>query len=376
VSTGLDLAESPEDTHFREELRAYLREHLPSESDGGFAAQLEWQRTLHAGRWVAPQWPAQYGGRDATPSQYAVYWREMAAAGAPQIANRIGIQTVGPTLLACGSDEQRQRYLAPIASGEEIWCQLFSEPGAGSDLGGLRTTATLDGDHWVVSGQKVWTSYGAEAQFGLLLARTEAAVEGSAGISCMICDMTDPGVTARPLRQISGEYEFSEVFLDDVRIPASAIIGERGKGWRVARAALISERGIAFPMKEQMILEARVAGLVDTLRAQAPAGARRRATVVECVIDYELFRLMNLRTLTKVSDGEDISAWTSLAKLAWSRAAQRIAEAQVDLADLGGLAGDPAVWFEFLRSRMASIAGGTTEIQLSIIGDRLLGLPR
>ena len=375
--SGMDFGLSSSDRQFREELRSFLRENPPASHSGTFEAGLAWQKVLHTGGWVAPHWPRSFGGRGATPAQYAIYWTEMAAAGAPQIANRVGVQTAGPTLLAHGTAEQKSRYLEPMLAGEEIWRQLFSEPDAGSDLGGLRTTAVLDGDTWIVRGQKVWTSFGAQSKFGLLLARTEGAdAPGVRGLTCFVCNLDQPGASARPLTQMTGDTEFSEVFLDDVRLPADAVIGERGRGWAVASSALGSERGVAFPMKEQMVLGARLNELTERFRAQRHHDPVLRLRVVDDVILSEIFRLLNLRTLTMVARGEEIGMWSSLIKLSWSQLAQHLSETALDAHGLAGIAGDPDLSFEFLRYRMASIAGGTSEIQRNIVAERILGLPR
>ena len=376
-ATGIDFSLSDADLTFRDELVAFLRENPPVSRSDTFEAGLAWQRVLHSGGWVAPHWPAEVGGRSATPSQYAIYWSEMAAAGAPQIANRVGIQTAGPTILATGSREQKERYLEPMLSGEEIWCQLFSEPDAGSDLGALRTTAVLDGDTWMVTGQKVWTSYGAESRFGLLLARTEGPDSpGTRGLTCFVCDMRQSGVEVQPLTQITGDTEFSEVFMNDVEVPTANIIGTRGEGWKVARAALGSERGIAFPMKEQMVLRKRLNEVMAQLRENGTDDRIIRLRVVEDHVMSEIFRLMNLRTLTMVEQGADTGSWASLIKMAWTRLALHLSETAIDLDGAYGAAADSDHWFEFLRYRMASIAGGTSEVQKNIISERLLGLPR
>jgi alkylation response protein AidB-like acyl-CoA dehydrogenase len=389
-----DLA--PEDRAFRDELRSFLASHPPAARDDSFETGLAWQRVLHEGGWVAPHWPVDVGGRGATSTRYGIYWIEMGAAGAPQIANRVGVNTAGPTLLAHGTPEQRAALLPKILSGEEIWCQLFSEPDAGSDLGAIRTTAVLDGDTWIVNGHKVWTSFGRQAHRGLLLVRTEGPESpGVRGLSCMVVDMRVPGVEVRPLVQLTGDDEFSEVFLDDVRVPAGALIGERGKGWPVASSALGSERGIAYPLKEQVVLQVRH----DANMAVALAAARvgelvpaTRAAVVDDVIGLQIYKLLNQRTLGLLEVGIEPGAWTSLIKLSWSLLAQRVSSTTLKLAGMAGVAGvarsadagapgvpggdAPPPWFDFLRYRMSTIAGGTSEIQKNLLAERILGLPR
>jgi alkylation response protein AidB-like acyl-CoA dehydrogenase len=377
VDFGLTTAE----TAFRDDLRAFLRAHVPAEPLLGFDEQREWQRLLHRNGWMAPHWPAEYGGRGASVIEFAIYVQEMAAARAPQIANRVGVQTVGPVLIEHGSPEQKARLLPRILSADDIWCQLFSEPDAGSDLASLRTTATLDGDVWRVRGQKVWTSYGAQADLGLLLARTEPHEPGSRGLTVLLADLRRSGAVARPLTTMTGEAEFAEVFLDDLHVDADAVVGTRGDGWRVANSGLASERGVAFPLKEQAVLRTLLDGLVAGARdgrdGRRVLGAHDRQRLADDVIRGEVFRLVNLRTLTRMARGDEVGAWTSLVKLCWADVATHLSETawRLDGRDPATPAGAAAtramLWY-----RSAPIAGGTSEIQRNIVGERLLGLPR
>ena len=281
----MDLALKKEDEEFAASFRAWLGEHLrrpPAFADlaDEVAWGREWQATLAADRWVGVHWPSSYGGRSATPVQVALYQSEYARAQAPQPVNRVGINLVGPTLLAHGTEDQRLRYMPAILSAEEIWCQLFSEPDAGSDLASLSTRATPVDGGFEVTGRKVWTSYAQFASWGLCLARTDAdAPRPQQGITALIVDMSDPGVDVRPLVQMTGDAEFNEVFLTDVFVPAEHVVGIEGQGWTVAGSTLAHERGTNFPFKEQVVHEAYLARLVrrgaHQRRAGRPLGRRR-----------------------------------------------------------------------------------------------------
>ena len=373
----MDLAQTDSARSFRAEFRAFLDDALSTTYADDFDGQRAWQRRLFADRWVAPHWPAQYGGRDASIEELAVYIDELARARAPQLANRVGLQTAGPVLLAHGNAAQRERYLTRIAAADDIWCQLYSEPGAGSDLTGLTTSARLVGDTWVVSGQKVWTSYGAQADFGLLLARSEEGSTGYRGLSCFVCDMHAPGVLTRPLQTMTGDREFAEVFLDDVQLPADALIGPRAGGWAVGTTGLASERGVAFPLKEQAALQILLDDLLASIRSgQVEPTALQRDRIAQDVINLRVLRLMNQKTVSRLSRGADLGPWASTIKLTWEETAQHLAETLFQTTG----ATDPRDETEraqaLLHYRMASIAGGTTQIQRNIIGERGLGLPR
>lgn len=381
----MDLGLTADEEEFRTELRDFLRANPPP-PDTGFPAQRAWQQTLFEGGWVAPHWPASLGGRSAGFMQYAIYVEELARARAPQPANRVGINLAGPTLLSHGTVEQQRRFLSPILSAEDIWCQLFSEPDAGSDLGSLRTRAMPDGEGWRVSGQKVWTSYATEARYGILLARTPASDESGrhSRISYFVCDMKSPGVEIRPLRQITGECEFNEVFLSEVWLGPDSLVGALGDGWRVANTTLAHERGTAFPLKEQVVQRIFLDRMLDDAR-HMPVDPPLRDELARCYVEAEIFRFLNLGTLTRLSRGEEPGAESSLVKLHWSLLSQHLHETEIaldgasaiaSLRDGRGGASSPPAWRELLWSRAASIAGGTSEIQRNIIGERILGLPR
>ena len=378
----MDFFYTEDEQRFRAELRAWLAAHvprgpLPETLDEEAAFLTAWQRTLHAGGWVGVHWPTQYGGRGATLTETAIYQEEMARARAPQPMNRVGINNVGPTLMAHGSEAQQRRYLPPILSGDEIWCQLYSEPNAGSDLAALRARADKQGDAWILNGQKVWTSYAQFAAFAILLARTDPAAPVHKGISCFILDMRAPGLTIRPLRQLTGSAEFSETFFDNVVIPRANLIGAEYDGWRVATATLAHERGTNFSFKEQVLHRIYLDELAEALRASGAArDARIRQRWAASAIEVEILRLHNCATMTRLARGELPGAESSLVKLFWAGLSQRLTALGHDaLGPAAQLAAGP--WAQrMLWSRCASIAGGTDEIQQNIIAQRLLGLPR
>jgi alkylation response protein AidB-like acyl-CoA dehydrogenase len=375
---------------FRDELRAWLTAHAPPAVE--VAATLEdaetlraWQRTLHAGSWVGIHWPVEYGGRGASLAQVAIYNEELARAGAPPLLGRAGLTLVGPTLMAHGTEEQRARWMPRILGADDIWCQLFSEPGAGSDLASLSTRAPKRDGAYRVTGQKVWSSYATFADMGIALVRTDPNAPSHQGISMLAIPIDAKGVEVRPLRQMTGDYEFNEVFLDDVKVPVENLIGPENEGWRVANTTLANERGASFVWKEQVLLEAASAGLA---RACAHQGRTNdgcvRQRLAQSWIDAEIFRLHNARTLHRLSCGEEIGAESSIVKLFWADASRRLYDTATALLgpaallmpdDAGAL--DRGRWARgLLATRANSIMGGTSEIQRNIIGERVLGLPR
>ncbi|HVL33561.1 MAG TPA: acyl-CoA dehydrogenase family protein [Actinomycetota bacterium] len=386
----MDFDLSPADEAFREEFRAWLAEHAPPSidvaSDFNEAETLRaWQRTLARGRWVGIHWPVEYGGRGASLVQVAIYNEELARAHAPQILGRAGVNLVGPTLMAYGTEQQKAQWLPKILSAEHIWCQLFSEPGAGSDLAGLSTKAARRDGVYVVSGQKVWSSYAKFADLGIALVRTDPDAPKHKGISMLAVPMDAPGIEVRPLRQITGESEFNEVFFDDVPVPVENLIGVENDGWHVAGTTLANERGTSFVWKEQVLHE--VARDLLLRRAVADGSYEDplvRQKIAQSWIDVEIFRLHNARTLTRLEKGEQIGPESSIVKLFWSEMSQRLADAAGSILGLDGLvmpgddgAVDGGRWARAqLWSRAASIAGGTSEIQRNIIAERILGLPR
>jgi alkylation response protein AidB-like acyl-CoA dehydrogenase len=386
----MDLSFTREEQTFAEEVRAWLDANLelppPFHSlDGEIEWGRAWQAKLAAARWVGIHWPAEYGGRGASPVQVAIFNMEYARSRAPQPVNRVGINLAGPTLLAHGTDAQKQRWLPAILDAREIWCQLFSEPGAGSDLASLATRAAPTEGGWLLSGQKVWTSYARQARWGICLARTDPAASKHRGISYLVVDMEAEGIDVRPLVQITGEAEFNEVFLDEVFVPEDQLVGGLHQGWAVANTTLAHERGTAFPFKEQVVHEV----YLDELYALAAErdlldDSEAADSLAQAFVELRLLRLHNWRTLSRLADGNPPGPESSLVKLAWTDMTQHLAESALgllgDAAPLwAGAAANPddGKWQrQWLWSKAASIAGGTSEVQRTIIGERILGLPR
>jgi alkylation response protein AidB-like acyl-CoA dehydrogenase len=373
----VDFTFTPEELAFRDELHEFLVMHRPRKLDDSFESQLDWQKTLFEGSWVAPHWPKEFGGRGCSVTEFALYVEEMGRHRVPQIAGGVGINMVGSTLLAHGRPDQKARYLRPMLAGDEIWCQLLSEPDAGSDLRSIATRAVQDGDSWVVTGQKVWSSSAAQADFGYLFAKTTGQ-DGAVGATCLICDMHTEGVDVRPLRQLTGDSHFCEVFLTEVRIPIDHVIGPVGQGWRILQTTLSNERGLAYPMKEQIVLSQFLGELLDVARKpdRQPLGGELRDQLVQCVIQDRIFRLLNLRTLSRLADGGSLGANPSITKLFYASYAQRLQKTAMTLKGMGAIAGSPAEWTPLLWYRQSSIAGGTSEIQRNILAEVALGLPR
>ena len=374
----MDLGLTEQQQAFIEEAQSWLEEHYTDPGEfADFEAEIawgrEWQKQLAEGRWVGMEWPEEYGGRGASPLETALFNMVYARFRAPQPVNRVGLSHAGPTLFAHGTEEQKRRYLPKILTAEEIWCQLFSEPDAGSDLSSLKMKAEPVEGGWLLNGQKVWTSYAQQSKWGLCLARTDQDQPRARGISCLIVDMEDPGVTIRPLIQMTGEAEFSEVFLDDVFVPVERLVGEENRGWKVASTTLAYERGVNFPVKEQVVHENHFDRLIR--RAVEEELLDDDAVAEEIAESYVRLRLLawaNLRTLTRLSKGIEPGPESSWIKLQWSGLTQQLSHVAVDL-----FGDDDAAWRrQYLWSRAASVAGGTSEIQKTILGERLLGLPR
>jgi alkylation response protein AidB-like acyl-CoA dehydrogenase len=386
----MDLSLSSEEQAFAAEIRDWLAANLDlPPSFTTLAEEIEWGRAWQAklarDRWVAIHWPAEFGGRGASPVQVAIFNMEYARSRALQPVNRNGINLAGPTLLAHGTDEQKHRWLPRILDAREIWCQLFSEPGAGSDLAGLSTRAVPVEGGWLLSGQKVWTSYAQFARWGICLARTDPDLPKHRGISYLVVDMEADGIDIRPLTSITGEAEFNEVFLDDVFVPADHLVGGLNEGWAVANTTLAHERGTAFPFKEQVVHEvyleelyslAQRRGVLDDVEASDE--------LAQAFVELRVLRLHNWRTLSRLARGEQPGPESSWIKLAWTDMTQHLSDVGLELtreaAPLWHGADalpDGGRWQrQWLWSKAASIAGGTSEIQRNIIGERILGLPR
>jgi alkylation response protein AidB-like acyl-CoA dehydrogenase len=385
------------DESFRAELRAWLaanlteafRENRTMTFPEKVAVRRAWQKTLFEAGWIGIGWPKAYGGRGASLMQEAIYNEEMARARAPAAANVIGLNMAGPTLLAVGTDEQKARYLPKILSAEEIWCQGFSEPNAGSDVASLQTRAVREGDHFVVNGQKVWTSYGYVADFCILLVRTDFEAPKHKGLSYLIVDMKSPGVSTRPLVQMTGEAEFAELFFDNVKVPVENLVGELNKGWMVALTTLMHERGtlslsviVAFEQRLQALIEL---GHTSTLHGKpALQDTHVRQRLARLYTDVKTFKLNTMTQLAAIGQGHLPGPEGSLLKLHWSELNQRMVELAFELeGPYSGLAPDSVDapfegrWqYEYLRARGNTIEAGTSEIQRNIVADRVLGLPR
>ena len=387
---------------FRLEFRAWLDANRPDHSSTddqigefmeagseGWRRHLAWHRRMHAGGWVGITWPKAYGGRGATLEQSIVFGEELARVKAPTLVNGLGIALVGPTLMHWGTEEQKKRYLPKILAAEEIWCQGYSEPNAGSDVASLQTRAVEDGDDFIVNGQKVWTSGAHHADLCILLARTDPAAPKHKGISYLLVDMHSPGVTVKPLVQITGDSGFNEVFFEDVRVPKKNLVGEKNQGWQVAVTTLAFERSsIGSGSARDMLAAVRdLASLAQRLprdggTAWQDANVRQQIASFAC--QAAALRYTNLRQLTRRLKGLPPGPEGSGAKLVVSDLMLRTAKFAMEL--LGPFsqfeqdapfALDGGKWsYRMLGSRMMTIAGGTSEIQRNIIGERVLGLPK
>jgi alkylation response protein AidB-like acyl-CoA dehydrogenase len=389
----MDLSYTPAEERFRTELRAWLAANPPGPEPEDLDAWVRygkaWQRHLHAAGWCGVAWPREYGGRGATLVEQVIFQEETGRARTPQLINLAGLTMAGPVLIAHGTEEQKRRYLKPILTAEEIWCQGFSEPGAGSDLAALAARAVLDGDDFVVSGQKVWTSFARYADWCMLLVRTDPAAPKHKGITFLLVDMHSPGVSVRPLRQMNGAEDFNEVFFDDVRVPRANVVGTVNGGWDIAITTLMHERA-TLTFSRQLQSATALADLVAFARTWPAAGRPAstdplvRQRLAQATIESTALRYTAYRNLTRILRGGVPGPEGSIEKLCWSEMYQRLTDAAVDiLGPYGELwKGDPRApadgsWpFLHLYSRGRTIAAGTSEIQRSIIAERVLGLPR
>jgi alkylation response protein AidB-like acyl-CoA dehydrogenase len=389
----MDLRYSEDEERFRAEVRAWLAEAVPklpaAPGDEDWTARREydtaWQRMLHQAGYAGIDWPEDAGGRAASPTEHLIFLEESERAGAPYVGvNFVGLLHAGPTVAAEGTPEQRARYLPPILRGEEVWCQGFSEPGAGSDLASLRTRAVLDGNEYVVNGQKIWTSFAQVADFCELLVRTEPEAPKHQGITWLVLPMDSPGIEVRPLKTMYGSSEFSEVFLTDVRIPAANRVGAENDGWRVAMVTFSFERGTAFVgdlLKTYRLHE----GLVDVARrvgAWEDDGVRHE--LAHLAAELDALWALTLRNVTQAEQGGGVPGLGgSVFKLRYTHVRHRLGDLALgvlgrwglSLDDLAGLPGGELVrgWIYAISM---TIAAGTTQIQKNIIAERLLGLPK
>ena len=395
----MDLNLSPAEEAFRREFSDWLGPNLPAEHTAGRLRGLPeeqtleirraWEQKLGEGGWLGVSWPKEFGGRGATAMEHVIYLQELLHADAPQSVNMLGLDLVGPTIVDVGTDEQKRRFLPPMLRGEVVWCQGFSEPDAGSDLAGLQTRAERDGDDWVINGQKIWSSGAQYADWCALLVRTDPDAPKHKGISFFLLDMTAPGITVRPIKQISGESDFNEIFFENVRMPNENIVGELNGGWAVANRLLAYERGV-IAMSMLMGYQRQWEELREYARTTHRNGRplvedpRVRERLAQSYTDIQLMRLANLRYITRYMRGLPPGAETSYMKLYWAPTEQGLADLSLALAGPAALAmpGSPRPvaggdWItKYLFSRVATVYGGTQDIQRNIIAERIFGLPR
>jgi alkylation response protein AidB-like acyl-CoA dehydrogenase len=376
----MDLTLSPSEQEFRNEVRSWLEANHPGPTpegdDAGFEFRRAWQRKLNERGWAGLSWPEQYGGSGATLFEQAIFSEELARSGAPQMANTLGLAMGGPTVIGHGTDEQKERYLAPILSADEIWCQGFSEPQSGSDLASLKTKAVRSGDGWVVTGQKVWTTMAHQSKWCMLLARTDPNAAKHRGLTYFLMDMEQDGVETRPLRQITGEAEFNELFMEEARIPDENIVGGENNGWSVAITTLMHERaGLAFALQVsvQIALRELMERARETGAAKDPIIRQRFA---QLYAEAQVLRLNAYRGLTKLQAHGAPGPEGSLGKWHWAEVNQSLSALALDLAGPRAQLVDDPWTYRYLRARANSIEGGTTEILKNIVAERVLGLPR
>ncbi len=386
---ALDLNYTADEQRFRAEVRAWMQTHVPKEplptleGEVGFALHREWEKTLAAGDWGMITWPREYGGRGASLIEWLIFEEEYYRANAPLRVNQNGIFLLGPTLMEFGSEEQKARFLPQMAAGEEVWAQAWSEPQAGSDLAALRSTATREGDEYVLRGHKIWSSRATFADWCFGIFRTDPASERHKGLTFFLVPLTHPGVRVRGIRQMHGEPGFAEIFFEDVRVPVAWRLGADGEGWNIAMATAGFERGLMLrsPARFQVAAQ-RLVRLYETHAETAePALA---SAVAQAVMDAEAYALSTYATATRLIAGGKIGVEASLNKIFWSELDVHIHRCALSL--LGAFAelaaGDPAVvgsdaWLDgFIFSLAGPIYAGTNEIQRNIIAERLLGLPR
>ena len=392
----MDLHFSEEDERFRREAREWLTGQLegefamvrgrggPGDEHALFEERLAWERALGAAGWTCLSWPREYGGRDVTLLQQVIFYEEYARAGGPGRVGIVGEGLIGPTILHFGNDEQKHRFLPKIASGEELWCQGYSEPNAGSDLANISTRAELvesaNGEEWVISGQKVWTSLATWAQWCFVLARTDRDAPRHRGISYLLVPMDQPGIEIRPIEQITGDSEFNEVFFDEARTPSDHVVGDVNGGWRVAMGTLAFERG-ALTLGQQLGFANEWREIVTRVhkRHGAPDPVLRQR-LAQAWIELEIMRYNALRGLTAMAKGE-VTRETSISKLFWGSMHQRLGELALDALGPWAEIADGAPYDLspsqrlFLYTRADTIYGGSNEIQRNVIGERVLGLP-
>ncbi len=395
----MDLNLTPQELRFRNEARAWFAGNVPKDwvkrrdeeesMLGRFEYLRAWQRKLFDAGWAGISWPKDFGGRGAPVMEQVIFIEEMARAEAPPMANVIALGLIGPTIIAFGTPEQKKRYLSKMLSAEEIWCQGFSEPNAGSDLAALSTTGVLDGDHFVVNGQKCWTSYAWAADWCELVVRTDPAAPKHKGLTALLVDMHSPGVEVRGLKQMSGESEFGEIFFRDVRVPVANVVGKVNEGWGVAMGTLMHERGtfgaalqVNYRRNFNRLVE--IAKRIDRSGKPASEDPVIRQKLAQCYAEIEVMRLNQLRAFSRINETGVPGPEGSIQKIFWSELNQRFQQVAMEiLGPYGQLAHGSADAFDegqwaygYLRSRGNTIEAGTSEIQRNIIGHFVLGLPK
>jgi len=395
----MDFNYSPEDEAFRRQFRSWLEANLPkdrsenpvdsvrAEGEEGWQRRLKWHRTMHEGGWVGISWPKEYGGRGASLMQQMIYNEEMVRSRAPLLVNGLGIMLAGPTIIQWGTEEQKQRYVPKILSAEEIWCQGYSEPNAGSDIASLQTRAVEEGDYFIINGQKVWTSEAHHADWCILLCRTDPDLPRHKGISYLLVDMHSPGVTVRPLVQITGDSNFDEVFFEDVKVPRKNLVGQKNQGWQVAMTTLMFERAGVGGRRDLSAQVKELAALAKMVRrngttAWEDSSVRQKLAQFAC--EAEAFKYTAYRQLTRQLKGLPPGPEGSIIKLGTTELNLRMTNFAMEL--LGPysqidyrapFAIDRGQWsYRMLASRGSTIAAGSSEIQHNIIGERVLGLPK
>ncbi len=394
----MDLNYSPEDVEFRDKARRWMEANVPRQELGTLEERKAWHRRLYEAGYVGMLWPREYGGWGSTPMQAAIVADEMVRANAPPPINGLGIGFIGPTIIVHGTGWQKQRYLKKMLTAEEIWCQLYSEPNSGSDLASLRTRAEDRGDHFLVNGQKIWTSGGHISDWGILLARTDSGVPKHKGISCFLLNMRQPGVEVRPLKQVTGSSEFNEVFMTNARAEKQDLVGRLGQGWEIAQTTLAYERGgtsLARVTRYAAAFERLLDAVRKLRRGDRPLIEDRlvRSKLGRIYAELEVQRYAALRILSALEKGESPGAASSITKLSYSEFEKRYYETALEILgpygqvtdgqlaestlDVDSSSGVRSSWaYAFLWGRAGTIYSGSSEIQKNVIGERVLGLPK